>query len=130
MTDRGYDPRLSKKVHVTRAAALISRDQLLKHPAVILHELAHAYHDQVLGFDDKDVIAAYNEAMEKGILEKVQLYTGKDVRHYAATNHKEYFAEATEAYLYRSDFFPLVAAELRIHDPAAYAIVERIWGGR
>ena len=117
LTDRGYDPRLNKKVHVTRAAALISRDQLLKHPAVILHELAHAYHDQVLGFGDKDVLAAYNGAMEKGILEKVQLYTGKDVRHYAATNHKEYFAEATEAYLYRNDFYPFVAAEWRTSFP-------------
>ena len=25
---------------------------MLKHPAVILHELAHSYHDQVLGFDE------------------------------------------------------------------------------
>ena len=26
---------------------------MLKHPAVVLHELAHAYHDQVLGgFDE------------------------------------------------------------------------------
>ena len=27
-------------------------------------------------------------------------------------NHKEYFAEGTEAYLYRNDFHPFVAAEL------------------
>ena len=75
LIDHGYDPRLNKKVHVTRAAALFSRDQLLKHPAVILHELAHAYHDQVLGFNDPDILAAYNGAMKKGILEKVQLFT-------------------------------------------------------
>ena len=128
LTDRGYDPRLSKKVHVTKAGALISREQLLKHPAVILHELAHAYHDQILSFDDKDVIAAYDNAMEKGILEKVQLYTGKDVRHYAATNHKEYFAEATEAYLYRNDFYPFVAAELRDHDPQGFKLMQKVWG--
>lgn len=128
LIDRGYDPRLNKKVHVTRAAALFSRDQLLKHPAVILHELAHAYHDQVLGFNDPDVLAAYNGAMEKGILEKVQLFTGSTVRHYAATNHKEYFAEATEAYLYRNDFYPFVAAELRDHDPRGFKLMQKVWG--
>ena len=128
LINHGYDPRLNKKVHVTRAAALFSRDQLLKHPAVILHELAHAYHDQVLGFNDPDVLAAYNGAMEKGILEKVQLFTGSTVRHYAATNHKEYFAEATEAYLYRNDFYPFVAAELRDHDPKGFKLMQKVWG--
>ena len=125
---RGYDTRLAKKVHITRAAALFSRDQLLKHPAVILHELAHAYHDQILSFDEKKVIAAYDAAMEKGILEKVKLYTGRTVRHYAATNHKEYFAEATEAYLYHNDFYPFVAAELKEFDPKAFAVMKEVWG--
>ena len=41
----GHDPRLTKKVHIPQAEALISRGQLLKHPAVVLHELAHAYHE-------------------------------------------------------------------------------------
>jgi dipeptidyl-peptidase-4 len=128
LKDRGYDPRLAKKVHITKAAQLYSREQLLKHPAVILHELAHAYHDQVLSFDDKEIIAAYDDAMKKGILESVQLFTGRNARHYAATNHKEYFAEATEAYLYRNDFYPFVAAELRDHDPGAFEVMKKIWG--
>ncbi|MGC6564835.1 MAG: metallopeptidase [Akkermansiaceae bacterium] len=128
LTDRGYDPRLAKKVHVTRAAALFSRDQMLNHPAVILHELAHAYHDQVLGFDDKSVIAAYKGAMQRGILENVKLFNGNTVRHYGATNHKEYFAEATEAYLYRNDFYPFVAAELRESDPEGFKVMRDVWG--
>jgi dipeptidyl-peptidase-4 len=125
---RGYDPRLAKKVHITRAAALFSRNQMLKHPAVILHELAHAYHDQVLGFDEKSIIAAYDAAMDEGILDKVQLFTGREGRHYAATNHKEYFAEATEAYLYRNDFYPFVAAELRDFDPKGFQLMNDTWG--
>lgn len=128
LKSRGYDPRLAKKVHITRAAALFSRDQMLKHPAVILHELAHAYHDQILGFEDAKVIAAYDAAMEKGILEKVKSFTGRTVRHYAATNHKEYFAEATEAYLYHNDFFPFVASELKDYDPKAFAVMKEVWG--
>lgn len=128
LRENGHDPRLAKKVHVTHANALLLRSQLLKHPAVILHELAHAYHDQILGFDYKPVIASYQRAMASGSYEKVLLYTGDTVRHYGATNHKEYFAEGTEAYFYRNDFFPFVRAELYKHDPALHAELEKIWG--
>jgi hypothetical protein len=128
LTARGYDPRLEKKVHVTQAAELLSRSQILKHPAVILHELAHAYHDQVLGFDHPAILKAYESAMAAGIYEEVLSHTGAKVKHYAATDHKEYFAEATEAYLYRNDFHPFVRAELFQHDPAAHALMEEIWG--
>ena len=128
LTDRGYDPRLTKKVHITHAAELISRKQMLKHPAVILHELAHAYHDQVLGFDDAGIIEAYKKAMKEGLYDKALLFNGREVRHYGATDHKEYFAEATEAYFYHNDFYPFVRAELKRHDPAGYAEMERVWG--
>ncbi len=128
LAEHGYDPRLEKKVHIPRAAELLSRQQMLKHPAVILHELAHAYHDQVLGFDDPTIVKVYEDAMKKGIYAKSLLYTGETVKHYATTNHKEYFAEATEAYLYHNDFYPFVRAELKQHDPACYAEMERVWG--
>jgi dipeptidyl-peptidase-4 len=128
LRDRGYQPKLLKKVHIPRAAALLSRGQLLKHPAVILHELAHGYHDQILGFDDPGIMKVYQKAMAAGIYDKVLLYNGRQVRHYATTNHKEYFAEATEAYFYRNDFYPFVHAELKQHDPAGFAEMERVWG--
>ena len=128
LVERGYDPRLAKKVHITRADALLSRHHMLKHPAVILHELAHSYHDQVLGFDDKAVLDAYNKAMKEKLYDECLLYTGKKVRHYGATNHKEYFSEATEAYFYHNDFYPFVRAELKQHDPRGYALMEKVWG--
>jgi hypothetical protein len=128
LTARGYDPRLAKKVHVTRAASLLSRHHMIKHPAVILHELAHAYHDQVLGFDEPRIKEAYDKAMEAGLYDEVLLYTGRKVRHYAATDHKEYFAEGTEAYFYRNDFYPFVRAELKEHDPILHDLLEKIWG--
>lgn len=128
LNGHGYDPQLAKRVHIPRAAQLFSPEQLLKHPAVVLHELAHAYHDQVLGFEDPGILAAYKKAMADGKYENVLLYTGKTVKHYATTNHKEYFAEATEAYFYRNDFYPFVRAELRLHDPTCLAEMERVWG--
>lgn len=128
LKNNGHDPRLAKQVHVPRCKSLLSRGQMIKHPAVILHELAHSYHDQVLGFDDPRIIKAYKKAMAAGIYDKVLLYNGKRVRHYAATDYKEYFAEGTEAYFYRNDFYPFVAAELKEHDPELYDLMVEIWG--
>lgn len=130
LVSNGYDPGLEKKVHIPRAMDLLSRQQMLKHPAVILQELAHAYHDQILSFDDPSIIGAYDAAMKAGNYEKVMQHNGGMVKHYATTDHKEYFAEATEAYLYRNDFYPFVAGELKVQDPGAYAVMEKVWGKR
>ena len=124
----GHDPRLVKHVHIPNARALYQRHTWAKHPYVILHELAHAYHDQVLSFDNKQIIDAYNAAKMKGIYENVLLYTGRKVKHYALTNHKEYFAEMTEAYLGVNDFYPFVRAELKEYDPGMFALMEKFWG--
>jgi len=128
LKSHGHDPRLVKKVHIPQARALLSRGQLLKHPAVVLHELAHAYHDQFLSFGHPDIIAAYKKAKEAGSYDRVMLFTGQNVRHYAMTNHKEYFAEGTEAYFYRNDFYPFVRAELKKHDPDLHGVMETVWG--
>ena len=128
LVGHGLDPRLAKHVHIPQAEELLKRRVWAKHPYVILHELAHAYHDQVLSFDEPKIVAAYESAKERGIYDKVLLYTGREVRHYALTNHKEYFAESTEAYLGMNDFYPFVRAELKQHDPTMYALLEEIWG--
>ncbi|WP_286764778.1 MULTISPECIES: metallopeptidase [Rhodopirellula] len=126
----GHDERLTKKVHLPRANQLLSKEQMLKHPAMILHELAHAYHDQFLSFDQPEIIAAFEEAKAGKRYVNVLLYTGQTVRHYGLSNHKEYFAEGTEAYFYRNDFFPFVRAELKQHDPTLHNLLGRLWGER
>jgi hypothetical protein len=123
----GHDPRLTKKVHIPRARDLLSREQMLKHPAVILHELAHAYHDQVLSFDHPEIKAAYEKAKASGTYDSVLAHTGKKVKHYGLTTPQEYFAEGTEAFFYRNDFYPFVRAELMEHDPELDALLEKIW---
>lgn len=122
-----HDPRLTRKVHIPQARDLLSREQMLKHPAVVLHELAHAYHDQILSFDHPEIIAAYEKAKAAGNYENVLAHTGKRVKHYGLTNHKEYFAEGTEAFFYRNDFYPFVRAELKAHDPALQDLLIKIW---
>jgi len=124
----GHDPRLARKVHITQARELLSRGQMLKHPAVVLHELAHGYHDQFLSFDHPEIIAAYHQAKASGSYTNVLLYTGQHVKHYGLTDHKEYFAEGTEAYFYRNDFYPFVRAELKEHDPTLHDVLVKVWG--
>ncbi len=123
-----HDPRLVKHVHIPRAKQLFDRHMWAKHPYVVLHELAHSYHDQVLGFDQADIVAAYDDAKKKGIYDKVLLYTGAKVRHYGLSNHKEYFAESTEAYFGVNDFYPFVRAELKEHDEPMFQLLEKVWG--
>jgi len=128
LVEHGHDPRLARKVHITQSRDLLSRQQMLKHPAVILHELAHGYHDQFLDFDQPEIVAVFEQAKASGRYEKVLLYTGETVRHYGLTDQKEYFAEGTEAYFYRNDFYPFVRAELKEFDPRLHDLLEKIWG--
>lgn len=124
----GYDPTLEKRVHIPRAENLLKRSTWQKHPYVILHELAHAYHDQILGFENKEIIDAYQRSEKARLYERVLLFKGGKTRHYARTNHKEFFAEMTESYVGMNDFFPFVRAELKEHDPETFALMEKIWG--
>ena len=55
-------------------------------------------------------------------------HTGRKVRAYDATTPMEYFAEGTEAYFARNDFYPFVRAELKEHDPVLHDLLEEIWG--
>ena len=96
----------------------------------MFHELAHGFHDEHLedGFNNEKVLAAYRNAMEQGLYDEVLDYKGRTVRAYATTNQMEYFAELSEAYFYRNDFYPFLNAELKQHDPVGYALMVELWG--
>jgi hypothetical protein len=123
----GYSTELAKCVHIPRAADLPTRRNINEQPWVVLHELAHAYHDQVLGFDNPRIRDAYERYKKSGRGEKVLLYNGKRVRHYALTNRMEFFAEMTEAYFGVNDFFPFNRAELREAEPEIFALLRDVW---
>src|SRR5437588_4312954 len=72
----GYSTDLAKCVHIPRAADLPTRRNINEQPWVILHELAHAYHDQVLGFDEPRIQEAYEKYKKSGRGEKALRYDG------------------------------------------------------
>jgi arylsulfatase A-like enzyme len=96
-------------------------------PMLILHELSHAYHHQVLSFDHPDIKTAYETARESGTYESVRRHNGKTEQAYGITNHKEYFAESSEALFGRNDFYPFNRLQLKRHDPAMHALLIRLW---
>lgn len=122
----GYNPDKTKTVEICNAKTFLK--WIRSQPWMILHELAHAYHDQVLGYDDARIAAAHKRALELGKYGTVLRYSGKQAKHYAANNPVEYFAEATEAYFGTNDYFPFVRAELREYDPEIYRLLKEIWG--
>jgi hypothetical protein len=128
LRDNGFDDRKAKAVEICRADNFVSwsHDQ----PAMLIHELAHAYHDQQLGFEEPRIQAAYESARDAGIYDDVLRISGVHERAYAMENQKEYFAELTEAYFGTNDFYPFVRAELKEHDPAAYELLREIWSGK
>jgi hypothetical protein len=127
LTARGYPANLARCVHIPRAADLPTRRNIREQPWVILHELAHAYHDQVLGFEEPRIREAYETYKKSGRGEKTLLYDGRRVRHYALTNQMEFFAEMTEAYFGVNDFFPFNRAELKEAEPEIYALLKKVW---
>ena len=127
LKEHGYSPDLAKCVHIPRAADLPTKRNINEQPWVILHELAHAYHDQVLGFDEPRIKEAYEKYKKSGRGEKTLLYNGKRVKHYALTNQMEFFAEMTEAYFGVNDFFPFNRAELKEAEPAIFELLAHVW---
>lgn len=127
LREHGHDPAMAQSVHIPRAERLIRLQVTNSQPWVMLHELAHAYHDRHLGFDEKMIRSAFDKAVESKLYEKVLQIGGRRVRHYALTNHKEFFAEMTEAYFATNDFYPFVRAELSEYDPETHRLLKAIW---
>jgi hypothetical protein len=127
LTDHGYKADLAKCVHLPRATDVATKRNVNEQPWVILHELAHAYHDQVLGFDNPRVRDAYDNYRKSGRGDKTLLFNGKRVKHYALTNPMEFFAEMTEAYFGANDFFPFTRAELKESEPEIFELMANIW---
>lgn len=130
LREHGTDPAMAKGLEIANAANFVAWTHI-NQPWMVLHELAHAYHDRVLGFDDPRIRAAYDAAVRSGRYERVYRRTtrGHGVeRHYALTNPMEFFAESTEAYFGENDFYPFDRAQLQAFDPGAEALMEAVWG--
>lgn len=127
LKENGYDSSLAKCVHIPDAAYFASYDIQFQQPWAVLHELAHAYHDQVLGFENAEILAAWRKFTESGKYKSVPHMNGRMRPHYGLTDQKEFFAEMTETYFGMNDFYPFNRPELQREEPQLTALLGRIW---
>ena len=128
LRDHGYSTQLTKCVHIPDASLFASPKHHHTQPWAVLHELAHAYHDQVLGFNHDEIKAAWKRFVDSGRYQSVLHIEGGVKKHYALTDQKEFFAEMTEAYFGLNDFFPFHRAELNREEPELFVLLQTIWG--
>ena len=133
LRDNGRDPVMAKGVEFSGVADFES--EMNRMPNFALHELAHAYHNRVIAgsFDNAEIKTAYEHAKASGKYEKVERWHGNGrpntfERAYAMTNPMEYFAENTEAFFGRNDFFPFTREQLKQTDPEMFALLAKLWG--
>ncbi len=128
----GRDPVMAKGVEFTNVR--IFEAETRRMPNFALHELAHAYHNRTvrMSFGNLEIKAAYEKAKASGRYDRVKRKDSEGrsrmERAYAMTNPQEYFAECTEAYFTRNDFFPFTREELKQHDPEMFSLLEKLWG--
>ncbi len=125
LAGHGFNPEKAKSVEIGNPNTFLGWSQV--QPSMVLHELAHAYHHQVLGYDNPDIKAAFKKAVEAKSYESVLYYDGGKKRAYALNNDQEYFAELTEAYFGTNDFYPFVRPEVKEHDPLMFDTLKRLW---
>lgn len=125
LAKNGYNPEKAESVEIGNARRFV--DWSRKQPSMILHELAHGFHDQVLGYSEPRIRGAFQEAKSNGLYDSVLRNNGRKERAYALNNDQEYFAEVTEAFFGTNDFYPFTRAELKEHDPRMFQVLEEIW---
>jgi hypothetical protein len=129
LKSNGRDAILVKGVEFTNVAHFEADTRRM--PNFALHELAHAYHDQELSFKNKEITAAYERAKAGGTYDRVLRQNSEGKRRYdrayALTTPMEYFAESTESFFTKNDFFPFNKKELEAHDPVMFDLLKRLW---
>lgn len=106
---------------------------------ILVHEFSHAYHNKCCsdGYDNEEIVAAYEVAMKKKLYHQVKVHGPQGekglAKAYACSNCMEFFAELSVAYLWTKDdqeynkWFPFNHKQLLEYDPDSFAILERIW---
>jgi len=135
LRENGRNEAMVKGIEFTNVRIFERETQRM--PVFVLHELAHAYHDRFLtnGFDNAEITATFKRAKAGGTHDRVERWNGPGPlpakeRAYAMTNPMEYFAESTEAYFSRNDFFPFTRDDLEKHDPEMARLLTKLWDCR
>ena len=116
----GFDPAKARAVEITSARTYV--DWRRHQPSMVLHELAHALHDQRLRPEQPRLEAALAAVRARGVYDRTLRWSGAEDRHYALNNVDEYFAEMALWFGVPSSDLELVLPNVRrFYDPASTA---------
>lgn len=123
-----------------RAGAVIFRDMdYIRDTAwccagsAVLHELAHAYHDQFLedGFSNSEIEDVFEDAKDSGDYDSNQVmypwWDDQYVEHYGMTNAREFYATMTQTFFLKYYTYPHTVRDLYKHDRSAYWLIVDSW---
>lgn len=128
LVSHGYDPAMTEAVHITHANSLVNGSSRPMGGSVVLHELAHAYHYRVLGFEHAEILEGYAAFCSSGKFDTVTYPGGRQRPHYGLMDHKEFFAELTETFFVENNSYPFNRTELALYHPESYLLMAKIWG--
>lgn len=127
MTANGYPKEARKSVEITNVKNYVAWRNV-NQPLLILHEMAHSYHDLHLSQEVKEYVTeTYNNALNSKKYDLVKDTLGNKKRAYALTSVDEYFAEITEAYFGENDFYPFNREDLEEFDPEGFELMQSVW---
>lgn len=98
----------------------------VRHPSLILHELAHVYQDRKLNWSDakiKRIFARFEKRFAKA-----KDRCGPTTRAYALTHDGEFFATFTESWFGKTCTYPYNRATIQKYHPEMYTLLAKIWG--
>ena len=121
----GYPASMEKSIEIKNVSNFLSwqGDQ----PMMVLHEFAHAYSDLFIPQFQTALNVAFDAAVRSGKYESVAYVRGGRRKAYAMNNRTEYFAELSEAYFGRNDYFPFTRDDLRVFDPVGFKLMQDAW---
>ena len=101
--------------------------QAKANPALLVKSMAQYGSDQCLNDSQHQAIqTVYEKAKQSGVYNKVLFNNGQTAPHPGLQNPKAYFAEACASYFTTNHCYPFVKAELKQHDPAIFALLEKL----
>ena len=129
--ENGHVPEKAHCIEITNATNF-NKQTAANQPLIVWYELSHYFHYHDAGWDNNIIRSAYENAVATGLYLNVEYIRVDGTviirdKAYALENEKEYFAELSEAYWGKNDFYPFTRDQLLEYDTVGYKMVQKLW---
>lgn len=111
---------------------IVDNELSLRADSLLLHEVFHYFMDKCMSKKNLKVLESRFRRVKKTKLYKNVEYENEKEKKpaYALRSVWEFFAELSEAYLYKSRIYPFDKKSLEIYDLKSFLLVDEIWNGK